>query len=190
MTTRAVATFAKGPSAPLRATRAPGQPRSGCSAAAASAAAAHATASRADGTGGGGEGGSRPNAVPLSKNHVAAGRGGGGRVMTEITNGKGSVVRRGRPRAGQGRDKRRVYSQTPIGPWDFSMHPYQGWCRRPCFKVRIICREAKAVQYTAGRLEQTPGNRRGDTKKIEVTAVLSLDHSSQTDSARMPRNNK
>ena len=31
VTTRAVATFAKSPSAPLRATRAPGQPRSGCS---------------------------------------------------------------------------------------------------------------------------------------------------------------
>ena len=43
-----------------------------------------------------------------------------------ITDSTDSAVRQGRPRRGQGREKRGVSSQTPRDPWDFVMHTVPG----------------------------------------------------------------
>ena len=99
--------------------------------------------------------------------------------MAAITDSTGSAVGQGQPRGGQGQEKRGISSKTPRGPWDFAMHPYSGRCRRPCFMMSISCRETKAVQYTAERLKQSMGSRRGGGKKNAVTAVVSLNRSTQ-----------
>ena len=110
--------------------------------------------------------------------------------MAAITDCTGSAVRQGRPMGGQGRWKRGVSSQMPRGPWDFAMHPYPGRCRRPCFMVRISCPEEKSVQYTSERLKKNLGNRCGGRKKHAVTAVVSLNRSTQAGRTRMRRNSK
>ena len=56
--------------------------------------------------------------------------------------------------------------------------------------VTISCGETKAVQYTAERLKQSLGNRRGGRKKNEVTAVISLNRSTEEGRARMRHNSK
>ena len=90
--------------------------------------------------------------------------------MAGIAGSTGSAVRQSRLRGGHGREKSGASSQTPRDPSDFAMHPYPGGCRRPCFMVRISCREAKSVQYTAERLEQNLVNHRGSGKKHAVTS--------------------
>ena len=150
-----------------------------------------AAAEGAGGTGGGGAGGSRSNAersvagttCPLAG---AAGEGG----MAAITNSTGFAVRQGRPRGATGQGKSGECLQTPRGPWGFAMHPYQGRCHRPCFMVSTNFRETKAVQYTEERLKQTLGNRRGGTKKNAVTALASLNRSTQAGRTRMRRNSE
>ena len=56
--------------------------------------------------------------------------------------------------------------------------------------VRISCREIKTVQYTAERLKQGLGNRRGGRKKNAVTAVVSLNCPTQAGKTRMRRSSK
>ena len=79
--------------------------------------------------------GQTPCALAGTTCPLAGPEGKGGTAATPDTTG--FAVRQGRPRGGQGREKRGVSSQTPRGLWDFAMHPYPGRCCRPCFMVRL-----------------------------------------------------
>ena len=68
--------------------------------------------------------------------------------------------------------------------------PVPGSVSPTCFMVRISFREAEAVQYAAERLKQSRGNRRGGRKKNAVTAVGSINRSTQAGRTRMRRNSK
>ena len=56
--------------------------------------------------------------------------------------------------------------------------------------VRISCRETKAVQYTAERIKQSLGNRRGGRKKKAFTAVVWFNRLTQAGRTRMRRSSK
>ena len=78
---------------------------------------------------------------------------------TAATDNTGSAIWQGRPRGGHGREENGQSSETPGGPWDVSMHPLPGRCRRPCFTVGIRHREAGTVNRAADRLRKRPGKR-------------------------------
>ena len=75
--------------------------------------------------------------------------------VVAATDSTGSAVRQGRPRGGRGRAKNGYSSENAGGPSDFSTHPRPGRCRRPCFTVRVMCRETNAGIQTTGRLKQS-----------------------------------
>ena len=100
------------------------------------------------------------------------------------TDGTGSAVRQGRPRGGPGRAKIGYSFENVGGPSGYSTHPRPRRCHRPCFAVRVICRETNAGIQATERLNHSV-RRNSKTAHLRIPSVSAVPRTSAQEKRNM-----